>query len=471
VWTREEILRRAATEPQRLADDVLVLQARLEDLEARLAQTSANSSKPPASDGLRKPAPKSQRERGTRPRGGQRAHPGHTLQPVATPDAINVLILTHCPCGCGSALGSAPVLGYETRQVFELPPQRLIVTEHRAEIKRCPVSGCVVRAPFPAGVSAPAQYGPQLCSWLVYLRVNQLLPLRRIRQVAADLFGCSVSEATIERAAQRIDHALPGFEGALIKTLLRCPVVHADESGVRVNSKLHWLHVLCSERFTWYAVHPRRGRVALADFGILKNFSGRLMHDCWQAYFDLACPHGLCNAHLVRELIFLHEECAQDWAAELKDLLLLMHRQRALWTATGVVPTAAQLTAWHARYQTLLTQGLSEQPAPVRVGTRGRLRQSRAHNLLARLQKHQASVLAFLRNPAVPFTNNQAEQDIRMLKVQQKISGCFRTLQAAKTFARIRAYISTVRKHGLGILSALQDALAGNPFHPYYSGP
>ena len=471
MWTREEILRRAAAEPQRLADDILALQQRLQELEARLAQTSTNSHKPPSSDGPLKPAPKSQPQRGTRPRGGQPGHPGRTLQPVAAPDAVNVLALTRCPCGCGGSLVAEPVRGYEPRQVFELPPPWLIVTEHRAEIKRCPLSGCEVRAPFPAGVSAPAQYGARFCSWLVYLRVNQLLPLRRISQLVADLFGQPVSEATIERAAQTIDNALPVFERALIAALQRCPVLHADESGVRVNSTLHWLHVLSSDRLTWYGVHPRRGRAALEDFGILKNFCGRLVHDCWHTYFDLPCAHALCNTHLVRELTFLHEELAQGWAKDMKDLLLEMFRQRATWTATGVVPTAEQVTAWHARYQILLTQGLSEQPSPVRAGTRGRLKQSKAHNLLDRLQKHQAAVLAFLRNPSVPFTNNQAEQDIRMLKVQQKISGCFRTLRAAKAFARIRAYISTARKHGLSILTALQDAFAGIPFHPSYSGP
>ena len=292
--------------------------------------------------------------------------------------------------------------------------------------------------------------------------------------MVGDLFGQPVSEATVEGAVQSVRDALPPFERALVAALQHCPVLHADESGLRVDGKLHWLHVLCSERLTWYGVHPRRGRAALDDFGILKDFSGRLVHDCLRSYFLLSCAHALCNSHLVRELTFLHEEIAQPWAGHMKALLLEMYVQRHLWNDSGIVPTAEAITALHARYQALLTQGYLEQPAPVRTGKRGRLKRTKAHNLLDRLRKHQASVLAFLRDPAIPFTNNQAEQDLRMLKVQQKISGCFRTLDGAQTFARIRSYASTVRKHGLDILDALQNALAGSPFcpsYPAYSGP
>jgi transposase len=199
-----------------------------------------------------------------------------------------------------------------------------------------------------------------------------------------------------------------------------------------------------------------------------------LVHDCLQSYFRLSCAHALCNSHLVRELTFLHEEIAQLWAGHMKALLLEMYVQRRRWNSSAILPTAEPITAFHARYQILLTQGYLEQPAPVRTSKRGRLKRTKAHNLLDRLRKYQAYVLAFLRNPAIPFTNNQAEQDLRMLKVQQKISGCFRTLAGAKTFARIRSYASTVRKHGLNILDALHNALAGSPFcpsYPAYSGP
>jgi len=471
TWTREEILWRAGHEPEPLADDVLAMRTRLQELETRQAQNSTNSSKPPSSDGLGKPAPKSQRVRGTRATGGQPGHRGRTLEPVAEPDEVILYALERCPCGCERSLSGAPVLRHEVRQVFELPPQQLVVTEHRVEVKRCPVSGCEVSAPFPPGVDAPAQYGQRFHGWLVYLRVVQLLPLRRIRQMTDDLFGYPVSDATVEGAVLTIADALLPFERALIEALKRCPVLHADESGLRVDCQLAWLHVLSSNRLTWYGVHRRRGRAALEDFGILKDFSGRLVHDCMRSYFGLPCTHALCNAHLLRELTFLHEEFAEQWAADMKTLLLEMYRQRRLWTESGVLPTPEQIAALHARYQVLLTYGYLEQPPPVRTGARGRLKRTKAHNLLDRLRKHQASVLAFLRNPSIPFTNNQGEQDLRMLKVQQKISGCFRTLEGAKTFARIRSYTSTVRKHALDILDALRNARAGSPFCPSYSGP
>jgi len=472
LWTREEILWRAANEPEPLADEFLVLQRRLHDLEIRAAQNSTNSGKPPSSDGPGKPAPKSQRARGARARGGQPGHRGHTLQPVTDPDTVIIHTLECCPCGCGCSLRDQPVLDHEVRQIFELPPQKLVVTEHRAEVKLCPVAGRAVSASFPPGVDAPAQYGARYHSWLVYLRVAQLMPLRRIRQMAQDLFGQPVSEATVERSVQTINDALRPFESALVDALKRSPVLHADESGLRVQGTLYWLHVLCSERLTWYGVHPRRGSAAIADFGILHGFSARLVHDCLQSYFALPCSHSLCNSHLVRELTFLHEELGEPWAADMKALLLEMYVQRRLWNDDGIVaPTAEEINPFHTRYQTLLTEGYLQQPAPVRTGKRGRLKRTRAHNLLDRLRKHQASVLAFLRDPSIPFTNNQAEQDIRMLKVQQKISGCFRTLEAARTFARMRAYVSTARKHALNILAALQDTLAGQPFCPSYSGP
>jgi transposase len=363
------------------------------------------------------------------------------------------------------------VVRHEKRQVFELPAHKLVVTEHQAEVKLCPVSGREVSASFPAAVDAPAQYGQRFYSWLVYLRVAQLLPLRRIRQMADDLFGQPVSESTVHNAVHAINDALLPFENALVEALKHSPLLHADESGLRVNSKLHWLHVVCSERLTWYGVHARRGSAAIDDFGILKDFRGRLVHDCLQSYFLLSCTHALCNTHLVRELTFLHEELAQAWAGHMKALLLEAYLQRRAWNVDACVSTAEQIAAFHARYQIELTQGYLEQPAPVRTGTRGRLKRTKAHNLLDRLRKHQSSILAFLADPSIPFTNNQAERDLRMLKVQQKISGCFRTLEAAQSFARIRAYISTVRKHALDILGTLQSAWAANPFCPSLPGP
>ena len=443
------------------------LQARLEALQARLALNSRNSSKPPASDGYTKSAPKSLRITSGRKSGGQAGHPGHTLQPVKRPDHIVPHRLTHCPCGCGGDLRRQPLLRLERRQAFDLPPLRLDVTEHQAEVKRCPRSGHVVCAPFPADVTAPVQYGPQFFSLLVYWRCQQLIPLERITQMSADLFSHPLSEATVQKASDLVYETLPGFESELVRHLRQATVLHADETGLRVAGKLHWIHNLSTQFLTWYGVHRNRGQAALEHFDILPGFRGRLIHDCWASYFDLDCEHGLCNAHILRELIFVEEQLHQAWAGRMRQLLLSMRQSVADHKRLHTSLTPAELRSWLRRYRAILREGWAANPSNPRAPRqRGRPKKTKPQNLLARLQNRAHSVLAFLHDARVPFTNNQSEQDLRMMKVQQKISGCFRTLSGARTFARIRGYISTVRKHAEPILHAIANALSGCPFMP-----
>jgi len=361
------------------------------------------------------------------------------------------------------------VLRHERRQVFDLPPRTLVVTEHRAEVKRCPRSGRDVSADFPAGVTAPTQYGLDFNAWLVYLRVQQLLPLERISQMCSDLFGRPVSEATIHAAVATAYHELSGFETKVADLLTQAPIAHADETGLRVAGTLHWLHVVSTRSLTWYGVHRKRGREAITHFALLPRFTGRLIHDCLSAYFALDCVHGLCNAHLLRELTFLHEVLHQQWARRMLDLLLRMHSSVAACRDRAGPSTAPQLTAWTKKYQSVLREGFAENPElppPTGPPRRGRPGHTKAHNLLLRLQQHQRSVLAFLHDSQVPFTNNQGEQDLRMMKVQQKISGTFRTLSGGQMFARIRAYLSTVRKNQRDVFQDTVAALAGQPFMP-----
>ena len=450
-----------------LAGQVRDLRARLQALQAQHDLNSRNSSKPPASDGYAKPAPNSLRVSSGRTSGGQAGHPGRTLQPVTRPDHVVPHRLTHCPCGCGGDLRQQPVLRLERRQVFDLPPLRLDVTEHQAEVKRCPRSGHVVCAPFPVGVMAPTQYGPHFLSLLVYWRGQQLLPLERITQMSADLFGYPLSEATVHKACATASGDLAGFESALVHHLRQAEILHTDETGLRVAGSLHWLHNLSTPLLTWYGVHRHRGKAALEHFGILPDFRGRLIHDCWAPYFDLGCEHGLCNAHLLRELIFIEEQLHQAWAGHMRRLLLSMHQAVTDHTRRHTPLTPAERRAWRRRYRATLREGWVANPLGHRAPRRrGRPKKTKPQNLLARLQRHADAVLAFLDHPRVPFTNNQSEQDLRMMKVQQKISGCFRTLSGAHTFARVRSYISTVRKHGHPILPAIANAVSGCPFMP-----
>ena len=469
TWTRQGLEGLARRKPGRLVDLVLDFQRRLQALEARLAQNSANSHRPPSSDGYTKPDPKSLRAKSGRKSGGQRGHPGSTLPPAGKPDFIVVHRLKRCPCGCGAGLRRQPLLRHDKRQVFDLPQQKLVVTEHRAEVKLCPKSGREVSAAFPAAVNAPTQYGPRFNAWLVYLRGQQLIPLERISQMCADLFGKPVSEATVCAAVAATYHALAGFEARVADLIAQAPIAHADETGLRVAGSLHWLHVVGTKTLTWYGVHRKRGGDAIKHFALLPRFAGRLIHDCLSAYFNLNCAHGLCNAHLLRELTFLHDVLHQKWAKRLLDLLVRMHRSVAACKARAGPPAAPQRVAWTRKYQAVLREGFAENPEPPPPPgprRRGRPKHTKAQNLLLRLQEHESSVLAFLHDSSVPFSNNQGEQDLRMMKVQQKISGAFRTLEGARMFARIRAYLSTARKNQRDVFQDVVAAVAGQPFMP-----
>jgi transposase len=472
---RDQLLTLAHQCPEALVDDFLALEAKhaalqkdYQALQARLAQNSLNSHKPPSTDGYNKPAPKSLRPKTRRPSGGQPGHPGRTLAKTALPDHVVTHPLVVCPCGCGRSLRDISVLRHDTRQVFDLPPQKLVVTEHRVEVKICPITGREVSAPFPDGVDAPTQYSPRFSAWLVYLRVQQMIPLDRITQMAFDLFSAPLSQATVQNAVATAFRALEGFDARAADLLAGASVVHADETGVRVAGKLHWLHVAATRFITWYGLSRKRGMEAIQHFAVLTHFTGTLIHDCLAAYFQLHCRHGLCNAHLLRELIFLSDIQGQAWAKSMFLLLRRMHRAVQSQKARAGPPMAVQLNAWTAKFQAVLRQGFAENPLPDRQGPkqRGRPKHTKAQNLLLRLQEHETAVLAFLHNTTVPFTNNQAERDLRMMKVQQKISGAFRTFQGAREFTRIRAYLSTVRKNNRNVFQDIVSALSGKPFIP-----
>jgi transposase len=444
----------------RLETEVRALRSQVKELKARLALSSRNSSKPPSTDGLAKPAPKSLRQNSGRRPGGQPGHPGRTLHPVEKPDHIVAHRLGRCPCGAcrGRSLRDQPLVDYAKRQVFELPPKLLEVTEHQAEIKRCPVSGRLVTAAFPESVEAPAQYGPRFRALMIYFNNRQFIPYDRLTEVSEDVFGQPLSEATAVRANQRVYEILASFEQKVKALLPQAPLVHADESGLRVAARLHWLHVVSTPHLTFYGVHPRRGAQAMDEFDILPRCRGWILHDHFKAYFTYKdCLHALCNEHHLRELKFLHEEHQEVWAEELSTFLLDAKKQVE---REGVLQEK-EFKRVLARYHAILFKGRRRHPR-----RQGRQAQSKAANLLDRLEGYDLSVLAFLVHPEVPFTNNQGERDIRMEKVRQKISGCFRTLHGARVFARIRSYISTSRKQGCNILDELENAVRGKPFIP-----
>jgi len=453
--TRAELLSLARRQPETLVEMFLALQE-------RLACNSTNSHQPPATDGLAKPAPKSLREKTGRRPGGQPGHPGTTLPLVENPDQVEQHRLHRCPCGqChGVSLAGQRVLAYERRQVLDLPPLRLLTTEHQAEIKQCPVSGLLVTASFPATVTAPVQYGPHFRSLTLYLFHQQLLPFDRLRQTCQDLFGQPLSRGTLTQTSARAYQALAPVEAVIVRGLSQAVVVNVDESGLRVAARLHWLHVASTADLTFYGVHGRRGTVAMDALGVLPHCHHWLVHDHWKPYFKYEAFHALCNQHLLRELKFLAEECHEAWAPILTAFLLAWKDDPR--TQAGL--TQAQFQTAHKRYQAIVRQGRQDHPR--RQPGQGRTKQGQAANLLDRLEDFDLQVLAFLIDPNVPFTNNQGEQDIRMIKVKQKISGGFRTLTGARAFARIRSYLSTGRKQGRNLYEACYQLAIGQPFMP-----
>ena len=446
--TRREQLKEAMrSNPDAVVDLILRLEKRIEELEARLGMNSRNSSKPPSSDGLNKPAPKSLRKKSERTRGGQFGHEGKTLEQVQHPDQSHELKLERCP-NSGIVLDETQIVGTIKRQVFDLPTPKLEVTQYTAYIYQLD-NGEQVHVDFPQGVNNAVQYGFRFQAWLVYLSDYQMIPLRRIRSMCADLFGYSVSEATIVAARERCADNLERFMEITGERLRNAEVLHADETGMRVDNKTVWLHSLSNAEYTLYHIDPKRGYDAIERMGILKDYSGWLVHDFWPAYFKLLCNHAMCNQHIVRELTYFEEK--YSWAAKMKALLLQACEE----------PVTNSFEQWHKKYSEILKEGHGEIDfKPEKSGKqRGRAAKPKELNLLDRLDKHRSSVLAFLKETEVPFTNNQAEQDVRMAKVKQKVSGCCRSWKGAELFATIRSYISISTKQKQGVFEALCKAM------------
>jgi transposase len=451
----------------RLEQQVSGLTARVTELEARLNKDSHNSHQPPSSDGpATRRRPRSLRQPSGKKSGGQPGHPGVTLCLVDDPDTVVPHVPVAC-ARCGADLEAALEIERERRQVIDLPEPRPVVTEHQAVHKACPVCQSVTAGEFPPEVSQPVQYGPRAKAAAVYLQTYQLLPYERTAEALEDLFGVCPSEGTLASAQATAYTRLEPVEQAIGAALQQSDVAHVDETSQRVAGRTEWVHVISTALLTFYAHHAKRGRKAIDAIGLLIGFAGRRVHDAWASYLNLPGLYALCNAHLLRELIGLYEDTGQAWAQKLIKLLLNMKKAVETAQAAGQAELPArQRAGFEAAYTRILNEGELANPPPKPSGKRGRTKQTPARNLLDRLVTHRAALLAFAHDFRVPFDNNQAERDLRMLKVKSKVSGCFRSPHGADQFCRIRGYISTLRKQGYSVLDGLTTVFAGQPFMP-----
>lgn len=443
-------------ENKKLHQEISLLKAENAELKSQLNSNSRNSSKPPSSDGFKKKPALPKKGKGKQ--GGQTGHQGHTLQQVKHPNKVVDCMPEHCTCG-HYFLKEQMTLS-ETRQVFDLPQPKLEITEFRIHKAICPVCGLENKAEAPAGVNAPAQYGNGVKAYAVLLNVHFKLPFKKIQLLFNDLFGYPINESTVCSATGQCYQKLEESEEIIKSTIVKNHVVHADETGLRVAGKLHWLHTATTLDHTYLFVHKRRGRQALeSDKSILSRITGWLVHDCWSSYFKFKkFKHAICGAHILRELEGLIENGQSRWAKTFKAFLMNVYEM----PFEDRVKRRQQI---ESRYSHICKIGNQQELPPIKLtGKRGRYKRTKGRNLVERLIREKNAVLTFAFNKQVPFTNNLAERDIRPSKVKQKISNCFRTLSGAEIYARIEGFISTARKQNQNVFSELCATFEGSNF-------
>ena len=463
---RDELLELCRREPEKIVNLLLALEAKVAELEKRLNKNSQNSDKPPSSDGLRRPL--RQRSKSKRKPGGQKGHPGKTLKFSDKPDKIVQHGADTCQ-GCGESLTDVEGAILSRRQEIEIPDKPIEIIEHQRLEKQCPCCGQRNQGEWPTHLTGNVQYGRRFKAFCLYLLNYQLLPYERASELLATLFGYQPGGGTLQSILETAYAALEPAERAINGAIRASPVAHADETSLRIDGRTKWLHVVSTLAYTYYYWSQYRGQKAHLADGLLPSYAGILMHDAYRSYFVHAYLHALCNAHLLRELQAIYEaDQSQRWSWQMMRLLRtawsLVKRSQA---AGDTELPSQQRDRLLALFDQLIEQADQQVPRNQRQpGQRGRIAQSTERNLLDRIIEHKAAYLRFVTDFQVPFDNNLAERDLRMSKLQQKISGCFRTENGANIFCRIRGYISTLRKQGYDLLSALLSLWTDTPFIP-----
>ena len=440
------------------------LESQVADMAARLKMNSQNSSKPPSSDGLAKPAPKSLRGKSGRKPGRPKGQPGATMQLTDHPDKKVRHRPARCRC-CGKSLKGAPETGMERRQVIDVPPVKPVVTEHQLLTLRCGC-GCETKAQAPDGAAAPVQYGPGIMGAGIYLWHGQFLSRDRACQALAELFGCAPSPGALAAAARKAAGLLAPAVKAITARLAAAGVVHFDETGFRTAGRLAWVHSVSSGKFALVTVHAKRGKEGMNAAGVLPAFRGIAVHDAWKPYdsYDNVAGHALCNSHLLRELIAVTEtstELDRTWAQQAIDALLALKEAAEAALEAGNAAVAPDARKEHEDwFREAAATGIA-----LNAARKGKL-QAKRNALATRMQAREDDYLRFARDLRVPFDNNEAERTIRMSKLRIKVSGCLRSMAGAEEFCAIRTYLATTARHGISGLDALTRAFQGNPWIP-----
>jgi len=474
--TNQEAIEFCKTNPQSAAQIILRVEQlealvvaqkeQIKKLESQLNMNSKNSSKPPSTDNKLKKDKKDKKKQAfsKNKRGGQKGHKGHTLKISQTPDKVEHLIPTECSC-CGKSLENSKSINVEKRQVFDIPPVKIQVTEYQAHTKECPHCHAHNKAKFPENVKSPVQYGNRLKAFVSYLNAYQMIPYERIVEFIEDLTNHRISTGTVYNFLHIHYNQLKNFETILQKELISKEILHSDETGINIKAKLHWIHVASSSKLTYYMLHTKRGKDAINDMNIIPNYKGILVHDHWAAYNKYTnCSHSYCNAHVLRELEGITQNDNVQWSKDMHTLLTTMNKavHRAKDNNKESL-SDAQIKKFTKSYEKITKSALKLYPLskPPDKKQKGKQKQSKAKNLLDRLLKYKNEHLRFISDFRVPFTNNQAEKDLRMIKVKEKISGSFASFKGGEMFCRIRSYISTLKKNKLSVFKGLESVLNG----------
>ena len=464
-----ELITRLLSQLLLLRERVNELENRIRELDNRLNLNSSNSSIPPSKNPINKrKIPNSRIPSGKKP-GGQIGHIGVTLLPVDNPN----ITVDHKPTvceGCGTTVQTDLLRFLDERQEVEIPPITVEWIAHRTYSYYCPECHTTTNGKFPTHVSQKVQYGLRLTAYVAYLSVYQLIPVERLTHIIRDLHGCSISPGTIINMVERVGANLEGFTEKVRELLIDSPVIHTDETGMKVGKQRFWLHLASTKLLTLYGIYGSRGHAGIEALGVLPRYFGIAVHDFWDSYHKYPCGHAYCNAHILRELKRVEEETKQTWAVRMREVLIKAKKISEIFHNKDQLVPDRLITYLNQEYSNIILEGLNANPPPIPIiGKKGKQKQPHSRNLLERMQKYQNEILLFVTNPLVPFDNNLAERDIRMPKLKMKISGLFRSENGALAFARIRSYISTMQKNNISIIEGLIKATNGEPWIPDHS--